>query len=176
MHPIARLVVVILFVAPATLHAQRTPREVHLDVTALGGSVGYAVPTGSGRLFGVQVGLGGDFINRTLVGGRHFKDDGGDNMFEMAHLAVFQRSHVARRFSLDVGLRIGTFIHGTDGDDDVSFAGFAGAYAMPMFTIGGGRRFSIGPRIFAGVLTEGNDSEEFAVNVAALTGRVTFGR
>lgn len=175
-HPLVRLALALLPIAPAALHAQRPSREITLDVSALGGSVGYAVPSGPGRLVGVQVGIGGDFLNRTFVGGRHFKDDGGDNMFELAHLAVFHRSRPGARFSLDLGVRVGTFIHGTDGDDDVSLAGFAGAYAMPMFGIGGGQRFSIGPRIFAGVLTEGEGRSEFAVNVAALTGRVTFGR
>ena len=171
-----RVLAAILLAAPIALHAQRAPREVHLDASMLGGSAGYAIPSSPGRLFGVQVGVGGDFLNRTLIGGRHFKDNGGDNMFELGHLAVFHRSHVGSRFSLDVGLRVATFIHGTSGDNNAGLAGFAGAYAMPMFAIGGGQRFSIGPRIAAGLLTEGEEASEFGVNVAALTGRVTFGR
>lgn len=175
MHPIVRLAVALLCTIPVTVHAQRTPREVTIDVSALGASIGYAMQSSPGRLFGVQAGAGLDFFNRTVVGGRHFKDNGGDNMYELAHLAAFHRRH-SGRFSLDVGFRISTFMHGTDGDDDAALAGFVGAYAMPMFGIGGGQRFSIGPRILAGLLTEGNDTGEFGINITPLVGRVTFGR
>ena len=171
---LATIAVLALF--PAALSAQRTPRELTLDASILGASLGYAMQSSPGRLYGVQVGIGGDFFNRTVVGGRHFKDDGGDNMFELVHLAVFHRRHGAGRMSVDLGLRLSSFVHGTDGDDDVGIAGFAGVYAMPMFAIDRARRFSVGPRILAGVMTEGSDRSEFGVNVAAFTGRVTFGR
>jgi hypothetical protein len=165
-----------LVVSPAIALAQRTPRELTLDASILGGSVAYAIQSSPGRLFGVQVGAGGDFFNRTVVGGSHFRDNGGDNMFELVHLAVFHRRHTTSRMSVDAGLRLSSFAHGTDGDDDVGIAGFAGLYAMPMFALDRNGRFSIGPRILAGVLSEGSDKSEFGVNVAAFTGRVTFGR
>jgi hypothetical protein len=159
---------------PAALAAQRTPREVNVDIGVVSASVGVAIQSSPGRLYGVQVGVGGDWINRTLLGGSHFKDNGGDQMFELGHVAVFHRGHYGRRFSMDVGLRLAPFIHGTDLDDDAALAGFAGAYVQPMVGIGG--RFAVGPRVLVGALSEGGDRTEFGVNVAPIVGRVTFGR
>ena len=174
MHPVLRLAAAALLAAPVTLLAQRTPHEVNIDIGVVGASVGYAIQSSPGRLYGVQVGLGGDWINRTIVGGPHFTEAGGDGMLELGHLAVFQRGHYGRLFSLDVGARIAPFLHTNDLDDDPGLALFAGAYAMPMIGIGG--RFAVGPRILAGALTEGAGKTEFGINVAPLVGRVTFGR
>lgn len=172
MHPIARFALAVLVVTPATLGAQRN--ALTLDVSLPGLAVGYAVPTGGGgRLLGVQLGIGGDWINRTLDGPSHFTENGGEQMLELGHLAVFLRQHVGTRGSVDVGLRILPFIHGTNLDNNAGLAGFAGAYVTPMVHWG---RFAVGPRILAGYFTEGSNAQGFGVNVAPLVGRVTFGR
>jgi hypothetical protein len=180
-HIALRYLVPVLVAAPClttALAAQAAPdarrNELTLDASLPGLAVGYAVPTGgTGRLLGVQLGIGGDWINRTLGGPAHFTENGGDQIVEFGHVAVFVRQHVGTRGAVDVGMRLAPFVHGNDLDDDVAFGGFAGAYVTPMVHWG---RFSVGPRILVGYFVDDPDYGGFGVNVAPLVGRVTFGR
>lgn len=146
-------------------------RELTLDVTVVGASVGYAAGAHPGRLVGVQLGIGGDWINRTLLGGEHFSENGGEQVFELLHLAAFVRLRATRWSKVDVGLRGAGFFHGNDLDDDIGIGFFGGLYAMPMF---GNDRFSAGPRVMAGLFTEPGRVREIGLNVSPIVGRVTF--
>src|SRR5688572_16586596 len=104
------LIITLAFLAatsPMAVAAQSTPaagaerrNEITLEASLPGLAVGYAVPTGgSGRLLGVQVGIGGDWINRTLGGPAHFTENGGEQIMELGHFAVFVRQYVGARGS-----------------------------------------------------------------------------
>src|SRR3954470_14340014 len=58
---------------PMTLHAQgtsvRQPNQVTVDASIAGASVGYAANVATDRWVGVQLGVGGDWLNRTVAGG-----------------------------------------------------------------------------------------------------------
>ena len=161
-----------LLLAAAPAGAQPSPpprRQVTLDASFLGGAVGYAVPRGRAHV-GVQVGLSGDFLARMLAGGEHFTGDG-DEVIELAHLAAFVRRSHGARFTVDWGVRVSPFIHGNDLDDDPGFGIFGGLYAQPMV---GTSRFRVGPRVMAGIFSEGSATTELGVQLAPLTGRVIF--
>lgn len=163
------LAALLLWAPLASARAQSPRREVTVDASFLGGAVGYAVPRG-GHHLGIQVGLSGDFLARMLAGGEHFTGDG-DEVIELAHVAAFVRRSYGTRASIDWGVRVAPFVHGNDLDDDVGLGLFGGVYAQPMF---GGRRFKVGPRVMAGVFSEGSATTEFGVQLAPLTGRLVF--
>lgn len=62
-------------------------------------------------------------------------------------------------------------MHGKELDDDPGFGLFGGAFAQPML---GRRRFRVGPRLMTVIFAEGSQTTEFAVQLAPLTGRITF--
>jgi hypothetical protein len=160
---------------PTTLAAQqpasRRANQVSVEANFIGGAAAFAAPVGRAGYVGVQLGLGGDWLGRTVSGGPHFTENGGDQLVEVGHLALFYRQRLSAWLTLDVGARIAPAFHGNDLDDDVAPAAFAGAYAQPMLTW---RRLSVGPRIMAGTITEFDGPTEFGLAVAPLTVRITF--
>ena len=174
-------VVMAVLLSPAALAGQAAGgttsdragrRQLAFDASAYGGAVSYAVPIARGRLFGVQVGVGGDRFNRTLLaGGGHYTDDGRHQLEERAHAAVFVRQRFASWFAVDAGARVAPFRHQDLPNDDTTIGVFAGVYAAPMF---GGPHVAVGPRVMAGVLSESTATTALGLNVAPLVVRVTF--
>lgn len=170
---------------PSQSAAQARPRDNLLTVDAeiVGATVGYARAHDPGRYLGVELGIGGSFLSRTLLAGRHFSEAGGPSyesrdgaddklLFEILHAAAFHRWAGGGSWSWDLGVRGSMFFHFDSSDDDPGAAGFGGAYAAAMW---GGRRFRIGPRLLVGVFTEGSGTTELGVYLVPAVGRITFG-
>jgi hypothetical protein len=168
---------------PAAAQHRQPDTVITLDVDVLGGALSYARASGPGRYRGVQAGLGGAFFNRMLVSGRHFADEDGPSyeprdgfvdkeLIEILHAGVFHRWDPSGRWSADVGARASVFAHYDSSDDDPGIPLFVGIYANAMM---GGRRFRAGPRIMAGVFSEGSSAREFGVYLVPLSGRLSFG-
>ena len=178
--PMTRSVLVLaLLLSPASLAAQVTSsadsplrgRQVALEATTRGGAASYAKRIAPGRLLGVQVGIGGDQLNRTLVGSPHFTDDDRHDIRERAHAAVFVRQEVTTWFTVDAGARVAPFRHDDLPGDESTVGMMAGVYAMPMF---GGRYVSVGPRLTAGVMSESTAKTALGLNLVPMVVRVTF--
>jgi len=170
-------------VRSAAAQERRPDTVLSLDVDVLGGAVSYARARGPGRYWGLQVGIGGGFVNRMLLAGRHFADDEGPSyeardgfvdkeLIELLHAGVFRRWTPSERVSADVGARASVFVHGDSSDDHQGIPVFVGLYANIM---AGTRRFKVGPRILVGVFSEGSLAREFGVYLVPVSGRLTFG-
>lgn len=168
---VMRLLVLPALLLPCVAHAQPNlrSRQVTVDATWAGASVGYAVPRGP-RLVGVELGVSGDFLGVMLAGGEHFTGDG-DQVIELAHLAFLVRQPSAGRVTVDWGVRVAPFLHFNDLDDDPGGGVFGGAYVQPML---GSQRLRVGPRVMAGAFSEGAGRTEFGVQLSPLAVRVTF--
>ena len=169
-------------VAPAAAQRRVPDHRFALDVHVVGASASYATRVSGDWFGGVETGGGGDFVNAMVLGGRHFSQDGwlsyeepdypGDeNLFELAHLALFARREASDRFLADVGVRASAFLHFDQSDDDPGGGLFVGPYASLFW---GWRHFKVGPRIMAGMFYEDPDTQELGINVAPLIVRITF--
>ena len=129
------------------------------------------------------MGLGGAFLNRMLLSGRHFADEDGPSyetrdgavdteLIEILHAGVFQRWASPDRISADVGARASVFVHFDSSDDDPGIPLFVGLYANAMV---GGRRLKVGPRLLVGMFSEGSSARELGVYLVPLSGRLSFG-
>lgn len=176
------LAALVFAAAPAAAQRRVPEHRFAVDVHAVGASLSYAKRVGGGWYGGVEAGGGGDFVNVMVLGGRHFSQDGwlayetpdyaGDeDLFELAHLAVFARREAGERFQADVGVRGAAFLHFDASDDDPDGGLFAGPYASLFW---GWRHVKLGPRVMAGLIWEDADRRELGVNVAPLVLRITF--
>ncbi len=183
-----RTLLLALFLLPSALAAQGgdpPPPAVPnhrfaLDVGLLSASVSYAGRLQGDWFMGAGGGVGGEFISRMIVGGRHFGQSpgivyetpdgyGGDLLFEMVHLNLFARYEPAGRWQFDTGVRGSVFLHFDESDDDPGGGAFLGTYAAAYW---GWKNFKVGPRVLVGVFTEDADTREFGINVAPLTFRI----
>ncbi len=159
--------------------------EFSVTIQPIGGSLSYARSIAPGRLIGLQVGIGGHFIEYMVLAGRHFSEDGGlhyeprDNatnplMFEILSASAFYRMEPSTRWQIDVGARASSFLHLDSSDDDPGGGYYLGSYASVMY---GWKRVKFGPEILVGVFTEGTfqSRSEFGVHFAPLMGRLTVG-
>ena len=171
--------------APASAQQRRPDTVLSLEVDYLGGSVNYARARGPDTYRGGEAGVGGGFVSRMLLAGRHFSHEDGPSyesrdgyvdkeLIEILHLAVFRRSVVSERLSWDVGARASAFVHQDTSDDDPAFPLFVGGYANLMV---GNRWVKVGPRLLLGVFSEtgGISSRELGVYLVPLAGRISFG-
>jgi hypothetical protein len=164
------------------LAAQRPDRQLTVDASALGAAVTFAVRAAGerGTFVGFGAGVGGDFVNATLLGGRHFSEDGftayedrdasgGEQLFEIVHVKAFARCCNFSPWQIEYGLRASGFLHSDDSDDDPGGALFVGAEVYPTW---GTKRFRVGPRLLVGRMSERRP--EVVINASLLTGRVVF--
>lgn len=184
MRHLALLLAALVVAAPAAAQQRRQPDTVlSLEVDWLGGSVNYARARGPGAYWGGEAGVGGGFVNRMLLSGRHFSHEDGPSyesrdgyedkeLIELVHLALFRRGVVSERWSWDVGARASVLFHYDTSDDDPAFPTFLGGYANLMV---GGRRVKVGPRLLVGVFAEAGGAREFGVYLVPLAGRISFG-
>jgi hypothetical protein len=165
--------------------AQRRQPDTVLSVDAdiLGATLNYARANGPGRYRGAEAGIGGAFLHRMLLAGRHFADEDGPSyqgrdgardkaLFEFLHAGVFVRRVRSERVSTDVGARTSIFVHFDSTDDDPGVGFFAGLYGNVLV---GWERFKVGPRVLVGLFSEGSGTREFGVYLAPVTGRLSFG-
>ena len=180
------LLAALVVVAPAGAQQRRQPDTVlSLEVDWMGGAVNYARARGSGAYWGGEVGVGGGFVNRMLLAGRHFSHEDGPSyetrdgyedkeLIEIVHLGLFRRGARSERVTWDVGARASVFLHSDTSDDDPAFPLFVGGYANLMV---GNRWVKVGPRILVGMFSEGGGvpARELGVYLVPLAGRVSVG-
>lgn len=177
------LAAVLALAAPARAQQRQPDTVLSLEVDWLGGSVSYARARSPGAYWGGEVGVGGGFVSRMLLAGRHFSHEDGPSyetrdgyedkeLVEILHLAMFRRSVESERLSWDVGARASAFFHYDTSDDDPAFPLFVGGYANLMV---GGRWVKLGPRILVGVFSEGGATRELGIYLVPLAGRISFG-
>ena len=169
--------------APASAQQRQPGTVLSLEVDWLGGSVSYARARGLGTYWGGEAGVGGGFVSRMLLAGRHFSHEDGPSyeprdgyedkeLIEILHLAAFRRGVVAERLSWDVGARASAFVHHDTSDDDPAFPLFLGGYANLMV---GNRWVKVGPRLLVGMFSEGWGTRELGIYLVPLAGRISFG-
>ena len=169
----------------APVRAQHRQPDTVLSVEAdfLGGSVNYARSRGPGTYWGGEAGVGGGFVSRMLLAGRHFSHEDGPSyetrdgyedkeLVEILHVAAFRRSVASERWSWDVGARASAFFHYDTSDDDPAFPLFVGGYANLMV---GNRWVKVGPRLLVGMFSEGRGTRELGIYLVPLAGRISFG-
>jgi hypothetical protein len=184
------LLAAIMFLAPSTpaeLAAQpslapssRPSNTFTLDVTLLGGSLGYARRISEHHFIGIEGGIDAGFLTYMIYAGRHFAEhngwsyeekDGFENkdLFEVFAGNLFIRHEYADWWLVDTGLRSSLFLHFDSSDDDPGGGLFAGVYVTPMF---GTAHFKWGPRVQAGVFHEHRG--EFGVFLEPIIVRIAF--
>jgi hypothetical protein len=167
--------------AQAPLGPGAPARQLTLDLSVVGLNVGYAVRNSSKTSFGASIGIGGNWQNYMVLGGRHFAESGGlsyeakdgatdKEVFDLARAGVFVRRHFDSGRQLDVGLKASGFLHSDSSDDDPGGGIFVGLNVTGTWLKW--RYFQLGSELNVGGFTEGNP--EFGVNVAPLLVRVTF--
>ncbi len=172
-------------VCPAAAAARRRQPDTVFSVEAdwIGGALSYARTRGPGRYWGLEAGVGGGFLNRMLLSGRHFSEEDGPSyqprdgavdkeLIEILHVGAFRRWSPTERVSWDVGARASAFVHTDSSDDDLAVPLFLGAYANVLW---GNRWVKVGPRLLMGMFSEGSGSRELGVYLVPLAGRVSFG-
>ena len=180
---LASCLALLSFVAPLAAQRRQPDTVLALEADVLGGAMSYARATGPGRYWGLEAGIGGAFLSRMLLSGRHFADEDGPSyqprdgardkeLFEILHAGVFRRWVPSDRFSADAGARASVFVHFDSSDDDPGIPLFLGLYGSAM--VGGGR-LKVGPRVLVGMFSEGSTAREFGVYLVPLSGRISFG-
>lgn len=169
--------------APTLAQDHQPSSMISVDVDVLGASVGFLHAQAPGRYLGLEAGIGGSFLSRMLLSGRHFADaagpsyesrDGSEDkeLFEVLHAGLFRRWVRSEHTSVDAGARASVFVHFDSSDDDPGVPLFLGGYANFMV---GGRHVKVGPRLLVGLFWERSLSGEFGIYLVPLSGRITFG-
>ena len=169
--------------APARAQHRQPDTVLSVEVDYLGGSVNYARARGPGTYWGGEAGVGGGFVSRMLLSGRHFSHEDGPSyetrdgyedkeLVEILHLAAFRRGVASGHVSWDVGARASAFFHYDTSDDDPAFPLFVGGYANLMV---GSSRVKVGPRLLVGMFSEGRATRELGIYLVPLAGRISFG-
>jgi hypothetical protein len=171
--------------APALAQTSAPPvapvRQVHFDVSLAGLSVGFAVGSSPRTSVGASLGIGGNWWNYMVLGGRHFAESGGlsyeakdgasgKSVVELARATAFVRRHFDHGRQLDVGVKVSGFLHSDDSDDDFGGGTFIGVNVTG--TWWQWRRLRFGSEMDVGRYTEGRP--ELGVNVAPLLLRLTI--
>jgi hypothetical protein len=181
--PLLLVLAAILAVTPASAQQRQPDTVLSVEVDWLGGSVNYARAGGAGTYWGGEVGVGGGFVSRMLLAGRHFSHENGPSyeprdgyedkgLIEILHLAAFRRGVVSERVSWDVGARASAFVLYDTSDDDPTFPMFVGGYGNLMV---GNRWVKVGPRLLVGMFSDSRGARELGVYLVPLAGRVSFG-
>ncbi len=161
--------------------ASRAPsvNRLTLDLTVPGIAIGYARRVRGPWMLGGSIGLGGDFLNKTILAGPHFSQQGflhygprgpfGDEFIEeVLRVDAFVRYAPRGAWRFDAGLRYSRFYH-TDElwPDDAASGQFTGAFFAPTV---GWDHVRFGPRLLLGMFTSGG-RQEFGINLQPLTVR-----
>jgi hypothetical protein len=180
-------VAIAVAVAPACLaqsasNSSMAPeRQVHFDVSGIGLNVGFAARTSPRTSFGVAVGVGGNWWNYMVLGGRHFSESNGLSyttkdgstdkaLYELVRGTIFVRRHFDGGRQLDLGLKASGFLHSDNSDDDPGGGIFIGANLTGMWWQW--RRLRLGSELDIGAYSEGRP--EFGINVAPVLVRLTI--
>ena len=170
--------------AAAQVSGPETPTDtrhmVTFDLTAIGGTIGYAHRIGENRYLGFDGGVDVAVFSYMLYAGRHFSEangwayedqDGftGKDLFEIVNANIYIRHIYGNRWNIDTGVRGSLFLHYDSSDDDPGGGMFAGVYASVFY---GWRHVKFGPRVQMGVFTEG--SPEFGIFISPIIVRVAI--
>lgn len=157
-----------------------TEHMITLDLTLVGGSVGYAGRIGENRYLGFDAGVDVAMLSKMIYAGRHFAEpdgwsyenrDGAINkdLLEILNANLYLRHVYGDHWNIDTGVRASLFLHFDSSDDDPGGGFFGGGYVSAFY---GWKRVKFGPRLQAGVFTEGDP--EFGVFLSPLIVRVAF--
>ena len=145
MNRIALLVFLTLATAAAELTAQS--RELSLEANPVAGTLGYGWAKPSGMTVGLTFGFGFPQLDRTLA-------PDGESFLDITHVGAFVRGHPARSITLDGRVQVGLAeLRGCSGCMPGFFTGVSGGVFW------GGRNVKIGPRIAAGAIREGRQTD-----------------
>jgi hypothetical protein len=119
-------------------------RQVHLDVSLAGLNAGFAMRSSSRMAAGASIGIGGNWLNYMVLGGRHFserrglsyasKDGSTDKaLYELVRGTVFVRTYFDEGRQIDVGLKASGFLHSDSSDDDLGGGTFVGLNVTAMW-------------------------------------------
>jgi hypothetical protein len=147
------------------------PKQLTVDVDTVSAGVTYASRVGSR---GVLIGGGGalgfsPLLSTTVATGTHYDEPNVLQVFEIASVQVFARFELASWLRVDTGVRAGVFVHGTEKPTGGQFAALFVAPALAW------RWLWIGPRVSAGVLTEGDGPTAGALSIDYVMLRVVRG-
>jgi hypothetical protein len=156
-------------------------RQVHFDLSLAGLNVGFAARSASRTSFGGSIGIGGNWWNRMVIGGRHFSESGGLSyeakdgstdkaLFELVRGTIFVRRHFDAGRQVDIGLKASGFLHSDSSDDEPGGGVFVGVNVAAMWWQW--RWLRVGSEVDIGQYTEGRP--EFGVNVAPVLVRLTI--
>jgi hypothetical protein len=114
----------------------------------------------------VLIGGGGGFGLSPILGGIHATGDHYDSspyvhmvLLEVVNLQVFARFELASWLRADAGVRAGVFIHG---GENLTGGQFAALFVAPALAW---RWLWVGPRVSAGVMSEGSSNAASAVTI-----------
>jgi len=172
-----------LAVRPVSAQLRQPDTVLSLDADVLGGALSYARARGPGRYWGVEAGVGDAFLHGVLLSGRSSAHEDGPSaearggfvdkeLFEILHAGIFRRWVPSDRMSADVGVRASVFVRDGAAGNDPGLPLFAGVYANAMV---GGRRLKVGPRLLAGIFSEGPTARAFGIYLVPLSARFGFG-
>ena len=154
------------------LAAQLDSPPVHqltLEAEAVAFGASYAWRVGPTTLlgFGGSIGLS-PLLGTILTSNEHYAHSPGSALVQVAAVQGFTRLEPAAWLRIDLGLRVGGFVHGGE-----NFKGgpFAMAFAAPAI---GHDWFWIGPRIAAGGLSEQGEYNSLALELNAVIVRLSF--
>ena len=167
---------VLALVVTAPLAAQQR-HELTLEGSFVRGTLGYAWARTDRIFIGVEAGFGFPQIDRTLVPEQDSL--GAPDFEEYLHIAPFVRYKANQNVEIDAGIRAAIADLWPCDASDCWPALFGGVYVQPMF---GFRKFKIGGRLTAGVITEGEpdtrtrqgDKSTGVVSISPFLLRATF--
>ena len=151
--------------------------EVTLEGSFTRGAAGYARARSAGLYIGLEIGFGFPQIDRTLVPEQDSL--GSPDFEEYLHVGPFVRYKAGGNFEIDAGIRASVADLWPCDASDCWPGLFAGVYVQPMV---GFRKFKIGSRLTAGVISEGEpdtrlrqgDRSTTVVSIAPFLVRATF--
>ena len=137
------------------------PMQLTVDLDAASIGATYASRVRSSRiLIGAGGGVGlSPILGTTFATGNHYDAAPNVHLLEVVNLQLFVRAELASWLRVDAGARGGVFIHGSE---DFTGGQFAALFLAPALVW---RWLWIGPRVSAGVLTEGNSNKAGAVAI-----------
>jgi hypothetical protein len=142
------------------------PNQVTLDVSILAATLGYARSATRRNFFGVEAGIGIEWLSYTAVAGTIYKTEG---LNEILHVAGFWRFQPWDFLQADTGFRASMFLHNWSGSSEA--CGFLGGYAGIYM---GWRYVKLGSRVLVGVISGRVDHSETSVIIMPLTVRFTL--
>lgn len=155
--------------------------QITLDASGVGLNLGFAVRHSQRTSIGASVGVGGNWLNYMVLGGRHFADAGGPSyepkdgrvnkeLIELLRAEVFVRREFDGGRQLDVGVKASGFMHFDSSDDEPGGGAFVGVNVTGMWWKW--RALRLGSQVDIGSYSEGRP--ELGVNGAPILVRLSF--